>query len=218
MIHVEVALEPKSFDEKVRKPGLRAIAELVGEKPKRNAGKRFKKRAARRDDISSSDFPPYWTECLTDLMNGYRQICAYSCFRIHTVTGASSVDHMAPKSRQWNRVYEWDNYRLACARLNSRKNNFENVLDPFEVEEGWFHLDLVGFTVFPNRKLKRSLQKEIDNTIDRLSLNDFRREREHDAERYWGNDVSLGTLRAESPFVANELNRQGRLNSSDAGW
>jgi hypothetical protein len=215
MIHVAAALEPKQFDEKVRMPGLRAIAEMVGEKPKRKAGPRFKKKAARREDLSPSDFPAYWTECLSDLMKGYREVCAYSCFRIHPVTGAHTVDHMAPKSRNWNRVYEWDNYRLACARLNSRKNHFEDVLDPFEVENGWFHLELVGFTVFPNRKLSKALQKEIENTIERLGLNDFRSSREHDAERYWSQDVSLSVLRIESPFVAHELKRQGRLNNKD---
>lgn len=218
MIHVEMAPEPKRFDENVRQPGLLAIAELVGEKPRRSSGRRFKKRAVRREDISSSDFPPYWTECLTDLMKGYREICSYSCFRIHPVTGAKSVDHMVAKSRKWNRVYEWDNYRLACTRLNSRKNDFEDVLDPFDVEDGWFHLELVGFTVFPNRRLKKSLQIEIGNTIERLGLNDFRAAREHDAERYWSKEISLVTLRTESPFVANELNRQGRLNSSDSAW
>ncbi len=35
MIHVNPADEPPGFDQKVRMPGLRAIAELVGEEPPR---------------------------------------------------------------------------------------------------------------------------------------------------------------------------------------
>ncbi len=149
-------------------------------------------------------------------MEAYQQICAYSCFRIHSVTGAGSVDHMAPKSRRWNHVYEWSNYRLAAARLNSRKRDFEDVFDPFDVQDSWFHLELVGFSVFPNPQLDNALQARIDLTIERLRLNDFRREREHDAQAYWDGDVSMKTLHRESPFVARELQRQDRLNSDDA--
>src|SRR5207249_1405577 len=106
-----------SFDEAVRVPGLRAIAEMVGEKPLRNAGRRYRKIADRREDIPADEFPPYWTESLNDLMKLYDRVCAYSCFRIHAVTGSRSVDHFAAKSRRWDRVYEWSNYRLACSLL-----------------------------------------------------------------------------------------------------
>lgn len=46
-------------------------------------------------------------------------------------------------------------------------------------------------------------------------LNAFREDREDDAERYWSRDISLKTLKRESPFVAAELHRQSRLNSGD---
>ena len=148
-------------------------------------------------------------------MKVYHQICAYSCFRIHEVTGAVSVDHFAPKSRAWDRVYEWNNYRLACSRLNARKRDFSDILDPFEVEDGWFQLELVGFQIIPNPDLNRALRQRVQQTIDRLGLNDFRNRRTADAEDYWNRDVSLRILRRESPFVAKELERQGRLNAED---
>lgn len=52
MIRVEQAPEPSSFDMKVRQPGLRAIAEMVGEPnlPKRPGPKR-KVIAASREEI-----------------------------------------------------------------------------------------------------------------------------------------------------------------------
>ena len=131
MIHVDPADEPPDFDQKVRMPGLRAIAELIGEEPPRTAGRRLQKVADRRQDISPREFPTYWIEALDDLMTAYQRICAYSCFRIHPVTGARSVDHMAPKSRAWDQVYEWRNYRLSSSLLNARKRDFSTVLDPF---------------------------------------------------------------------------------------
>jgi hypothetical protein len=217
MIRVRPAPEPPSFQERVRDPGLRAIAEMVGETPPRAAGRRFAKRADRREDIDADEFPPYWTEALDDLMVAYNRICAYSCFRIHPVTGARSVDHMAPKSRAWDTVYEWTNYRLACALLNARKKDFSDVLDPFDIVSVWFQLELAGFQVLPGHGLKGLVRTEVERTIDRLGLDDFifRDARKRDAENYWSERVSLAVLAEESPFVARELTRQGRLNAGD---
>lgn len=215
MIRVAQVDQPATFDKRVRTPGLRAIAEMVGERPPRTAGKRHSKVASRREDIPGDKFPPYWTEALDDLMAAYSRICAYSCFAIHPVTGAASADHFAAKSRAWDRVYEWDNYRLACSRLNARKKDFTGLLDPFEVTDGWFQLELVGFQVIPNPGLDGPTRDRIRHTIVTLGLDDFRGERETDAENYWSREVSLKILSQESPFVAKELRRQGRLNAGD---
>ncbi len=233
MINVEPAAEPVTFDAKVRRRGLLAIAEMTGKQPPhpRLAGKPFKQRtrAARQPDgstvevnitqevdLPSSEFPTYWTEALDDLMEAYNRVCAYSCFRIHPVTGARSVDHMAPRSRAWDRVYEWTNYRLACGLLNSRKREFDDVLDPFEVQNGWFVLDLVGFQVLPASDLDAATRAQVEDTIDRLGLDDFRSSRERDAENYWAGKVSFEVLMEESPFVAMELQRQNQLREEDA--
>jgi hypothetical protein len=219
MIPVKKADEPATFDATVRVPGLRAIAEMVGEKPPRpKGGRRYKKKADKREDIPSKEFPDYWTNSLNDLKGAYSHICAYSCFRIHPVTGAASVDHFAAKSKSWDAVYEWDNYRLACSRLNARKKDFSDVLDPFEIDDDWFHLELVGFQVIPNPKLKKALRDKIDATITRLGLNDyqFRKEREELAEDYWKGERSVGVLKKEAPFLLREIRRQGRLLTKDA--
>jgi hypothetical protein len=89
------------------------------------------------------------------------------------------------------------------------------VLDPFLIGRSWFHLELLGFQVIPNGRLAKRQRDEILDTIDRLGLNEFRQEREKDAQRYWDGDVSLRILREESPFVAQELRRLGRLNKGD---
>jgi hypothetical protein len=215
MIRVIPAHEPSTFHSKVREPGQRAIAEMVGESPPRSGGRRFKPIAKRRKDIPADKFPDYWTEALDDLMVAYRCICAYSCFRIHPVTGSRSVDHMVAKSRAWKRVYEWNNYRLASSLLNARKNNFSDVLDPFKIYNNWFELELVGFQIVPGKQLNAATRILVQNTIDRLELNNFRSHRERDAENYWAGDVSLRILTEESPFVARELRRQDRLRPGD---
>lgn len=215
MIHVPLAPEPASFDQDVRKPGLRAIAELAGESPEppRKHGRPFKKVAQTRDAIASSDFPTYWTKAIPYMMDCYRRVCAYSCFEIHPITGASSVDHMAPKSRHWAKVYEWDNYRLACGRMNARKNKFEDVIDPCDAIDDWFHLELVGFQVIPNPALSGAELVAVEDSIARLGLGeqdlcDIRAEHARD---YWDGHVSFEYLQRKSPFLARELKRQGRL-------
>ncbi len=210
MIHVRLAEEPASFNEAVRTPGLRAMAEMVGETPTRNAGRRYTRIADRRGDIPADKFPPYWTAALDDLMTLYEQMCAYCCFRIHPVTGSSSVDHFAAKSRKWDRVYEWNNYRLACSRLNARKNDFGDVLDPIQIYDGWFQLELVGFQIVPNPHLHPITRDEIQNTIDRLGLDDFRQERAEDAERYWSKDISLSILTREIALCGEGIASSGK--------
>ena len=212
MIRVKPASEPPTFDETVRKPGLLAISEMVGEipDPPRTHGKPVEYRAASRAAIKPGKFPPYWRLALDDLMEKYHQTCAYSCFRIHEVTGASSVDHMAPKSTRWDQVYEWTNYRLASAWLNSLKRDFGDVLDPFDIQDGWFQLELVGFQIYPNRTLTVLQQNDILRTIDptRLDLNNpiICKRREADAESYWAKELKLCiSPRSSAKMVAKGL-------------
>ena len=106
------------------------------------------------------------------MMRAYDQICAYMTVYIEKVTGAATVDHMIPRSVEWRQVYEWDNYRLACSLMNSRKNDAIGVLDPFHVKSGWFELEFVSFQVKPATTLSASIRNRVEKTIARLRLND----------------------------------------------
>jgi hypothetical protein len=120
---------------------------------------------------------------------------------------------MIPKSQQWDKVYEWSNYRLACSLMNSRKNNVPHVLDPFEVETGWFELELVGFQLKPSPKVNATIRQGIADTIGQLHLNDneCRDLRERYATDYWSGEITLSHLTRRAPFIALELRRQGQL-------
>ncbi len=126
MIRVTPAPEPESFDRTVRQPGLRALERLA------------ESHAGSRDAVAPGELPTYWRNALEDLLQSYQRVCAYLCFYIPRGTGAPSTDHMIPKSTAWQHVYEWSNYRLACTLMNSRKGVSASVLDPFDVENGWF--------------------------------------------------------------------------------
>ena len=202
MIRVIPAPEPDSFDARVRQPGLRKLREVAEEHY-----------GGSREAIPSGKFPKHWRRSLDDLMAGYHRICAYLCLYIPRGTGARSVDHMIAKSAAWEQAYEWSNYRLACSLMNSRKGAAVSVLDPFDVEDGWFVLELVEFQVLPNDGLDGAVVEDVQGTIDRLRLNDdeCRGAREEYAEAYWSDDVSFDYLGRHAPFVAMELRRQNRL-------
>ena len=198
MIRVAPAQEPGSFDARVRQPGREVLGRLPAE------------------DIRPSDLRPFWRNAIPDLMERYNQICAYSCLRIHPVTGGGTVDHFVPVSAALRLAYEWSNFRLACARMNSRKGKAVDILDPFHVEDGWFALELVAFQVVPGSDLSDTTTGRVVHTIERLGLNvqslcDARAEY---ASEYWRARIDWDHLLRSAPFVARELERQGRLARS----
>jgi hypothetical protein len=203
MIPVQLAPEPPSFDEQVRQPGRAAMAKLVGG-------------TKRREVLKPSDLPPLWRAAKDDLLAAYGRICAYACLYIHPTTGASTVDHFAPKSVSWDRVYEWDNYRLACGLINSRKGAYDDVIDPFEVEEGLFALDLDILKAVPGPRAG-DREAVVQATIQRLGLDSssYANELDHYLDFYRNGDISLKFLEKHAPLLARELRRQGRLNPGD---
>lgn len=202
MITVRPAEEPPAFDTEVRQPGRRAVAELV---------ERF------GGEIPADAFPPYWRRILPELLDGYNRICFYLCLRISGGTGAATVDHMVAKSVSRDLVCEWHNYRLACLLMNTRKGTDSDVLDPFEVENGWFVLELVEFQVGPGDGLTVDTKRAVEGTIERLRLNDpiCCYARAEYAHYYWDRQIKFDYLMRCAPFVGAELRRQGRVREED---
>lgn len=219
MIRVNLAPEPPGFDLAVRQRGLSAIAELIGLPPTiKRSGPRRKKIANRREDIPPESFPDYWTAAIDDLLRAYRRICAYVCCYIEPITGMPTVDHMIPKTLKWEHAYEWSNFRLACHLMNARKSDMTHVLDPFDVEDGWFELELVGFGLKCCASVDAELQRRIADTIETLGLNrsDCRDLRQAYAEAYWERHITWDYLHRRAPFVAAELKRQDCLVVDDS--
>ena len=119
---------------------------------------------------------------------------------------------MVAKSKALDLVYEWSNYRLACRRMNGKKRDAD-VLDPFEIGDGWFALDLVAFQVVPGHGLSADVRTQVVETIETLDLSDDYccKLRAEYAQDYWAGEIELPYLRRRAPFVAKELERQGRL-------
>ena len=157
---------------------------------------------------------PHWRgDCLTALHQAYGGVCAYLCVFVERITGGMSVDHFIAKSALAGLSYEWSNYRLACSVMNSRKRDFDDVLDPFELEPDWFRLDLTCGRIFPNPDLEPAQTALVTQTISRLGLDDplCRELRVRWFDEYLTEPLPESYLRRKSPFVWAEAQRQGLL-------
>lgn len=190
MIPLRLQPEPSSFDAVVRIPG-----------------KRFLKMATRPINWDGKD---YWQRTLSDLYEAYGGICSYSAEWIPYTTGVATVDHFIPKSARPVMAYEWNNFRLACLKLNSRKGTSREVLDPFLLQPGWFILDFPSHLVKPDPALATNPRRKIQKTIDRLKLNDD--DNCVKARLRWTlaycDGIPFDFLRRNAPFIAYELERQ----------
>ncbi len=199
MIPVAPQPEPDDFDAKVRRPGLAWLAERswpVDEPPPQ-----------------PSTLPPYWREVQFDLWSRCSGVCAYLSIYFEWALGAHSTDHFVAKSGHAGMAYEWQNYRLSCLRANRSKNRFDDVLDPFEIADHTFVLNLASGAISPNPALDATIKDKASKTIERLRLDDpnTRRMRTDHMDELQRGHVSPDYLRKNSPFVWIELHRQGQL-------
>ena len=191
VIRVEEQPEPESFAATVRRRGEGFLAT----NPRRPI--RFKGRE-------------YWRDAAEDLYEAYDGICAYTCHRIAIDTGWRSVEHFVPKSVDAGLAYEWSNYRLVCGRLNSRRRAHQDVLDPFQIENGVFWLDFPSLQVRPADGLPGEIAGRVLRTIGRLKLNDeiCIKGRRAYVVPYCSGRFDLAHLRDDAPFIHREIVRQ----------
>jgi hypothetical protein len=189
-------LDP-SFEELVRKPGKAFLAAI----PNPNY-KQWKHH-------------DYWRGVAPVLRKRYSGICAYSCYFIHEVTGDDTIEHFLPKTPHPTLAYEWTNYRYVCGKLNTWKRTDENVLDPFEIEDGWFNIEFPSLLVKASGGLDARLILRIRSTITQLKLNEDDpciRCRQRIIEDYCSGDISFDYLKRHAPFLGREIERQGLID------
>ncbi len=220
MIPVTPAGEPADFDARVRQRGMDAIAEMTGKAPSRpRPGPKRTKLADKPEDIPPDRFPAFWRDVLDDMLVAYHRRCAYLALYIEHATGSPTVDYVIPKSKSWDLVYEWSNYRLAAALINSKKNDVDDVLDPFEIGEDWFAMEFVSFQVKPGPGAANDIALRVEETIEKLGLNrsECCKARQAYVDDYLdaADPIPLTYVEKRAPLVAREMRRQGLLRAGD---
>jgi hypothetical protein len=95
--------------------------------------------------------------------------------------------------------------------LNARKWTFQDVLDPFTIQPGWFILHFPSLYVKADPSLDLHIQQKVISTIDRLKLNDEDscvQSRESWLIPFCRGQYPFTFLQEKAPFIAYELERQ----------
>jgi hypothetical protein len=190
VIGVSPRPEYPTFDSEVRKPGAAFLAICPSPSWKQYRNKH------------------YWSRAAGHLHAAYAGICAYTAMYLPE---RGSIDHFLPKTLHPHLAYEWSNFRLASGRVNSSKGNLTGILDPFEVQENWFFMDIPACLLKPNPSLEAGLQGRIALTISLLRLNQddvYVQERCNILMEYARGDISISFLGRRYPFLAKEVDRQ----------
>lgn len=204
MIPVRKQAEPSTFTENVTKKANAFLSKMPDPTP---------------EEIRKNH---YWRNALGDLHRAYNQVCAYSA--LWCPRGMATVDHFIPviaavKRGEPGLAYDWNNFRLASRSMNEEKKNYQDVLDPFLVKEGWFVMEFPSLMIKCNAALSSPEREKVETTIRRLKLNekekyiDFRRGFLWDYCEFCKGPVmiepALRYLEKKAPFMAFELKRLG---------
>ena len=192
MIRVERTTEPPNFDEDVRKPGMRWLAE---------------------HDPSKKRPPSYWREVHLPLRKAFHHRCAYTAM---VVSGGGTVDHFvsvkeARESGSSELIYEWSNYRFADSSINSSKQDLRSsmLLDPFNIEDDWFEVQLPSCQLRVTELCPASHRERASFMLDRFRLNS---ERWVDIRRVWldcyEKSPDIAWLETVAPMLARAVRKQ----------
>ena len=181
MIRFERVPEPAEFTEKARVPG--------------EAWLTANPRDGRPKD--------YWTPFKGALAEGFRNLCAYSAM----YEPVGTVDHFVSCDEDRSRAYEWDNYRYCAAWINSSKGNLPaaRLLDPFDIEDGWFELHLPSLQQRVSDAVPDEIRGRAEYVLVRLRLRDDERvvrQRREWYRMYQDGELSQDGLARKAPLIA----------------
>jgi len=198
MIRIQKFNPPDNFDIRVKNPGIKFLLDTPN--PNNNQWKKHN----------------YWKNAHNDLYNLYNGICAFCStwtprgFGSNDPSQMTSIDHFIPKVHRPTLAYEWDNFRLCKARINSNKGESLEIIDPQYIDGDWFILDFDTFLINSNEGLPVYLTNRIERTIEILDLNhnDFVEQRIDIIKAYVLEYVTFIQLEEKFPFIAYEMLRQ----------
>jgi hypothetical protein len=150
-----------------------------------------------------------WSPFRLELAAGFGDRCGYGAMWISSGT----VDHHVSCDEDPSKAYEWSNYRYIEGWLNSSKSKHPSskLLDPFEVQLGWFEVDLPSLQLRLTDAVPLSARERAEYTLTRLPLRDD--ERVIRQRRAWLEMYEEGTPLAviwrRAPLIAQAIRRHG---------
>lgn len=186
MIHFDQPPEPMEFDERCRQRGNRWLEDHP--------------EAGRPRD--------YWSEFKKLLADGFFDLCAYTVMYAPNGT----VDHYLSCKNYRHLAYEWANYRFCADWLNKSKLNADDtVLDPFQVQNGWFEILLPSLQMIVTDQVPDHSRDKAQYTLKRLRLRDHEsviRQRREWYRMYQEGELTLAGLSKKAPLIAAAIEKQ----------
>jgi hypothetical protein len=147
-----------------------------------------------------------WSPFKHHLADGFRNLCAYSA--LYEPVG--TVDHFVSFDENRARAYDWTNYRFASGWLNSSKKNLASaeILDPFEVQKGWFEILLPSLQLVVSNRIPAQLRVRAESVLERLHLRDDERvlrQRREWYRMYQEGELTLEGLEKKAPLIAEAI-------------
>lgn len=186
MKHFDPIAEPPMFDEQVRQPGIAWMQQHPEAKRPYN----------------------FWTPFKSYLAKGFGNLCGYAAM----YEPVGTIDHYLSCKNHPELAYEWSNYRFVSNWINSSKQDIDDhVLDPFQVEDGWFEILLPSLQLVMTDAIPSEERERAAFTLDRLHLRDSEtviRQRQSWYELYVQGTLSLEGLDVVAPLIARAIRKQ----------
>lgn len=186
MIRFEPVPEPAEFNQKARGPGTGWLAANPYAKRPRD----------------------YWTPFKGALAEGFGDLCAYSVM----YEPVGTVDHFVSCHEDRSMAYEWGNYRYCAGWINSTKGNTPaaELLDPFEVKDGWFEIHLPSLQLRVSEVVPDQFRERAEHVLSKLHLRDderVMRQRSVWYCLYQSGELTLEGLEKMAPLIAAAIVR-----------
>jgi hypothetical protein len=186
MIPVKRVPEPADFDARARRPGQQSL--------ERNPAPRRP-----RD---------YWSPFKGILADGFGHRCGYTAM----YEPVGSIDHFVSCKNDPRLAYEWANYRFAQEWINKSKQTLDgSVLDPYEIEDGWFEIILPSLQLRVTDDVPPSHRPRAEFTLTRLRLRDDERvlrQRREWLRMYETGEIDLAGLHKKAPLIAAAVEKE----------
>ena len=148
-----------------------------------------------------------WSPFRLQLAEGFAERCGYAAMWISSGT----IDHHVSFHENPALAYEWSNFRYVEGWINSSKSRktAANFLDPFEVESGWFEIELPSLQLMLTDRVPEDLRTKAEYTLAKLPI-------QHDeriirARRAWLEMYEQGTpidvIEEKAPLIAKAIKR-----------
>jgi len=153
--------------------------------------------------------PDYWRKFSFKLGEGFQFLCGY--MTLWTTDG--TVDHFVSIDEDRSRAYDWDNYRYVAGWVNSSKQHVVSteILDPYEVEEGWFEILLPTLELVVTSKVPPEKRARAEQTLKSLPIGRDERAIKRRGVYYDGylkKEFDLALLRKQAPLLAAAIEKQ----------